>query len=229
MMISRLILGTGIVAAVLACPLGAFAAIDNAAAQKEEVAQLRNQIVQLQGQIAVLEKKVSRPAAHASAPVIPSVPVVSAYDSDDPFAMMDAMELRMQNMMGSYGMGSPLTNSLRNRAGVFNPDYDIKENDKAYLLTFDMPGMDKTKINVEVKEGVLQVSGERSSETQEGQPGKTYRQQRSFGYFSRMIPLPKDIDPDSVSAKYDNGVLTVTVGKKAVSAKKDASQKVEVK
>ena len=44
-----------------------------------------------------------------------------------------------------------------------------------------------------------------------------------------MIRLPKDIDPNSVVAKYDNGVLTVTVGKKLLTPKKDASQKVEVR
>ena len=117
----------------------------------------------------------------------------------------------------------------RNRAGVLSPDYDIKENDKAYVLTFDMPGMDKSKISVEVKEGVLMVSGERSSESQEDQGNKVYRQQRSFGYFSRSIMLPENVDPNAVQAKYDNGVLTVTVGKKEEAQKKAASRKVEIK
>ena len=105
----------------------------------------------------------------------------------------------------------------------------MKATDKVYIISFDMPGMDKAKINVEVKNGVILVSGERSSESKEDQGGKFYRQERSFGYFSRSIPLPEDAKPESLVAKYENGVLTLTIDKKEAVKKVPVQQKIEVK
>ena len=133
----------------------------------------------------------------------------------------------MQSLMGqSFGRGNPVA---RGHASSFAPDYDVKATDKAYLISFDMPGMDKAKINVEVKNGTILVSGERSSETKEDQGGKFYRQERSFGYFSRSIPLPEDARPESLVAKYDNGVLLLTIEKKDAGKKVLPQQKIEVK
>ncbi|MBF0387824.1 MAG: Hsp20/alpha crystallin family protein [Candidatus Omnitrophica bacterium] len=195
--------------------LGAVQAANNTAPQtiaieKSELQALQARVAELQGKIDQLEHK-------------------AGYDND-PFAMIDSMEQNMQAMLlGPYGPGAGLVLSPNAHRGLVNPDYDIKDNGRAYELIFDMPGMDKAKINVSVNNGFLQVSGERSSESSEGQGNKMYRQQRSFGYVSRSIMLPKDARPDSVQAKYDNGVLKVTVDKKEPAAQKNAPVKVEVK
>lgn len=203
-----------------------------AAGNTDEVAKLKAQVVELQNKIVGLEQKLAAQAASASSSVVSRTPAapqtVSYIMDDDPFAMMEAMDRQMQAMMSASGMGLTPMVKGHGRQGVFNPDYDMKETDKAYVLSFDMPGMDKPKISVEIKDGSLLVSGERSTESKEGQGDKYYRQQRSFGYFSRVIPMPKDIDDNSVQAKYDNGVLTVTVAKKE-PPKKQPAQKVEIK
>jgi HSP20 family protein len=216
-------------------------ALANAADQgPNDVAALKKEVTTLQAKVMELEQKLENKQAsamtikpQAAAPVSPS----TTFDASDPFAEMEAMQERINAIMSSqlnagFGPGS-MGISRMPMAGAsfsFHPDYDIKATDKAYIVTFDMPGMDKSKINVEVKEGALNVSGERSSENKESDGNRVYRQERSFGYFSRAIPLPGDAKADSVQAKYDNGVLTVTVDKKETAPKApDKSQKIEVK
>ncbi|MBF0121954.1 MAG: Hsp20 family protein [Candidatus Omnitrophica bacterium] len=196
------------------------------AASDEDVAALKKQVAELQAKVVVLEKKLIDSNEPAGDPL--------AYELMDPFSEMRAMQQQMDALMGTQfgGYGPARGRGFRAVAPqiTFNPDYDMKETDKAYVITFDMPGMDKSKINVEIKNGVLVISGERLSESKESQGNKVYRQERSFGYFSRVIPLPKNAKADSVQAKYDNGVLIVTVDKKEVLAPKAEEQKkIEVK
>ncbi len=191
----------------------------------DDVALLKQEIAALKAQVAQLEQKIS--AHEKTSPAL----IQDDQDQFDPFADMEAMQRRMQMMMGGF---PPMMNTGASikpmHRGIFAPDYDIKENDKAYVFTFDMPGMDKSKINVEVKEGRIIISGERSSEETQNNGNKFYRQERSFGYFSKVIPLPENAKGDTVSAKYDNGVLVVTVDKKEAGMKKEAAaKKVDIK
>ncbi len=198
------------------------------AASDEEVAALKKQVAELNAKIEALENAQASPSPQ----IKPHHPQMQYY-SWDPFAEMESMQEQMNNMMASQfgpgpGMGFAGPIGMK-QSFTFNPGYDLKGTDKGYVVTFDIPGMDKSKINVEVKQGILYVSGERSS-SEESQGDKMYRQERSFGYFSRAIPLPKDAKPDSVRAKYENGVLTVNIEKVAVAQKKDENtKKIEVK
>ena len=182
-------------------------------AGNDDAAALREQVSQLQNRVAELEKQL----AHKRGRMQPLI----REDEFDPFAQIEAADQQMQAM---------LAQPMLRHASVFSPGYDVKASEKAYTISFDMPGMEKAKINVEVKDGMILVSGERSSETKEDQGGKVYRQERSFGYFSREIPLPEDAKPESLKAKYENGVLALTVDRKeAAAAQVPARQKIEVK
>lgn len=203
-----MVLPTVLTAALVAgVPSGVRAAgNDDAAALKEQVTRLQNRVVELEKQL-----------AHKRCRMNP----LFREEEFDLFGQIDAIDQQMQSM---------LAQPFFRHTSVFSPGYDVKATDKAYVISFDMPGMDKAKINVEVKDGILQVSGERSSETKEDQGGKVYRQERSFGYFSRAIPLPDDAKPESVKAKYENGVLVLTVDRKeAAVPQAPARQKIEVK
>ena len=190
----------------------------------DDVATLKAQVAQLQAKVNELQLQ----AVQKQGTIKPMAPDPDMDDEFvDPFENSPAMNRQMQAMMS--GMGMSMDPVMNVHAAAFAPDYDIKSNDKSYVISFDMPGMDKSKINVEVKNGALLVSGERSSESKEDQGGKFYRQQRSFGYFSRVIPLPQDVKPETVAAKYDNGVLTVTVDKKEIAKQAPVKQKIEVK
>lgn len=200
--------------------------------KSDNVGELKKEVLQLQRKVAGLEARMlSAPAAATarSAANLPSMPA-PGYDRWDPFAQMDVLQRHMQHMMGGLsGMGAQGSLLMPGSPGAFNPDYDIKENEKEYVLTFDIPGMEKSSINVELKNGVLVISGERSSESKEDKSGRFYRQQRSFGYFSRAIALPEDAAGDGVQAAYENGVLTVTVARKPAADQKADTRRVEVK
>jgi HSP20 family protein len=92
------------------------------------------------------------------------------------------------------------------------PAVDLVESDGQLVLRADLPGMDRDDIDVEVKDGVLTISGERKYENEDRREG-FYRVERSFGRFSRSLRLPRGVDAGAVSAAFDRGVLEVTVPK----------------
>jgi HSP20 family protein len=106
----------------------------------------------------------------------------------------------------------------------FNPAVDIVENDNAYLLKAELPGLAPEHIDVQVDSDVLTVRGERKSENEEERGG--YRRvERSYGNFARSFTLPKGTPVDAIEAQVEHGILTVTIPKVAAPA----PRKVEVK
>jgi HSP20 family protein len=92
------------------------------------------------------------------------------------------------------------------------PAMDLVETDGQFVLTADLPGVSESDVNIEVKDNVLTISGERKSEHEDRKAGY-YRVERSYGSFRRALTLPEGIDPESVTATFANGVLEVTVPK----------------
>jgi HSP20 family protein len=72
--------------------------------------------------------------------------------------------------------------------------------------------MSQDDVKIELEEGTLTVSGERKAEHEEKEEGY-YRVERAFGSFSRSLTLPKGVNPDQVSARFDRGVLEVRIPK----------------
>ncbi|EJD52263.1 small heat shock protein [Auricularia subglabra TFB-10046 SS5] len=96
----------------------------------------------------------------------------------------------------------------------FRPRMDLHEDKEKNLVTatFELPGLKKEDIAIDVHNGRLTVSGEVKSSTEENKDGFVVRERRS-GRFSRVLQLPQDAKPDSVSASLNDGVLTVTFPK----------------
>lgn len=104
---------------------------------------------------------------------------------------------------------------------TFVPELNVYETDKEFELTVALPGMNKEDFEINYENGLLSISGERKMEHEEN--GRRYHRIESrFGKFNRTLPLPSDIvNQDKISAKYENGVLYVTVPKtKEKSGKK---------
>ena len=105
------------------------------------------------------------------------------------------------------------------------PDANIIENDKDFKIELAAPGLERKDFKVEVENGVLSISAEKEEEKKEDR--KNYRR-REFSYnaFSRSFTLPDNSLPEKIDAKYDNGILHLTLPKKEISISKPKEIKV---
>jgi HSP20 family protein len=99
-------------------------------------------------------------------------------------------------------------------ATAFAPAFEVKETIDAYVVKADLPGVAEGDIDIAVHNNVLSVAGSRSAE--ERKDGEAYAlYERQFGSFTRSFQLPELADGERIEAKLENGVLTLTIGKKA--------------
>ena len=92
---------------------------------------------------------------------------------------------------------------------------DIRETEKAFELDIDLPGFKKDGINVELEDGYLTVSaGKELDKDEKDKKGKMLRQERYSGSCSRSFYVGEDITVEDISAKYEDGILRITVPKK---------------
>ena len=94
------------------------------------------------------------------------------------------------------------------------PAMDLLETEDHFVLRADLPGMSEEDVNIELEDSTLTISGERKTEHQQEGDGY-YRVERATGSFSRSLTLPKGVDPEAVSARFDRGVLEVRIPKPA--------------
>jgi HSP20 family protein len=120
----------------------------------------------------------------------------------------------MQEMENFFNRPFPHMNSMYGASSM-------KENEKAYLINIDLPGMDKKDISIETSENRLMVSGERKEESETQKESK-----RSVSQFRQSYLLPEDADFDAITATSLNGVLKITVPK---NPNKKVSKKIEIK
>ena len=110
------------------------------------------------------------------------------------------------------------------RPAVFRPSVDIAENNDEYVVTADLPGIDRDDLDVTVADGRLTIRGERRQDG-ESQSGPARRVERVYGTFTRSFELPSEVKADGIGATYRDGVLTVTVPK----AEESKPKQIEVK
>lgn len=103
---------------------------------------------------------------------------------------------------------------LEDKGHDFTPACDIIESDDTYTILLDLPGLSKKEINVALKEHVLTVKGERTDGL--GESDEYRRQERSTGVFSRSFALPENVDTAETDARFQNGVLKITMPKSDV-------------
>lgn len=94
----------------------------------------------------------------------------------------------------------------------FHPNCEITEDKEHYTAKFEMPGIPKDQIKIELNDNVLTVSGERKEEKREDSKKRHYSE-FSYGSFYRSFSLPTPVNPEKVSASYDGGVLTINLTK----------------
>lgn len=102
---------------------------------------------------------------------------------------------------------------------------DVTDEGDHYLLETDLPGFDKNDIHLELEGDTLTIRAERHAKTEQKEKDKIVRMERSYGSYSRSYDI-SEIDAEAIKAKYDNGVLQLTLPKKEQLP--PASRKIEI-
>lgn len=95
---------------------------------------------------------------------------------------------------------------------VYAPVCEITEQEKAFAISVDVPGMKKEDIDIEVKDNHLYITGERKYESKT-EKDNVVRSEKRYGKFSRVFTLPQNVNADGIVAAFENGVLEVTLPK----------------
>lgn len=103
----------------------------------------------------------------------------------------------------------------------FSPTVDVHETKTAYEMKFDLPGVPRDQIKIDVYDNTLTVSGERKEEKkEEGKDKKAHVTELFYGSFTRTFSLPEAVDAEKAEARFENGVLNLTLPKKETSGKR---------
>ena len=102
---------------------------------------------------------------------------------------------------------------MRREGFTFVPAVDIYETPDSIVIEVEAPGMSKDEVKITVEDGILRISGEKKVEREE--KDKNYVLiERGVGKFERAFRLPDYVETEKIKAKYDNGVLTISIPKK---------------
>ncbi len=107
---------------------------------------------------------------------------------------------------------------------TFYPAVDIKETPKEFVVTAEVPGINKKDINIEIADNTLTIKGERKFE-KEQKDESYHRVERSYGAFVRSFSLPSQIVSEKIEASYKDGLLCITIPK----AEEKIPKKIEIK
>jgi HSP20 family protein len=130
----------------------------------------------------------------------------------DPFSELASLQDRVNQLFrttGSVGRGTEPSLLSAN----FVPPVDIYEDDHNITVQAEIPGVDEKDLDIRLENNVLSISGERKLENEE-KKDNFHRIERQYGRFTRSFTLPSGVDPDSVNAEFDNGILKVTIAKR---------------
>lgn len=178
---------------------------------------------------------MARTAANKDEKASTSAPVPARRDEWHPLTDLRA---EMDHLIDNFFHRRPLSPTVRDSTnwdpfGRFErgydfaaPQVDVTESDKGYEIVAELPGLDQKDVELELKEDVLTLSGEKKEE-QEKEEKDYHLTERRFGSFRRSFRLPSEVDQNKVSADFKNGVLTIAMPKTAKAQK--PSKKIGIK
>lgn len=145
--------------------------------------------------------------------------------SSDPFAdFRSRMDHLFEDFFGDSRGMSPASAS-REAMPFLSPAIEVKESEKAITLTAELPGLSEEDVELGIRDGVLTLKGEKKYETEEEEEDRHFSERR-YGSFQRTMTLPDRVDEAAITAKFDKGVLRVTMPKRAESM--PAARKIEI-
>lgn len=105
------------------------------------------------------------------------------------------------------------------RNDYFAPVCEIMDEEKSYSLSLDIPGMKEQDLDIEIKDNHLHISGERKFEERTDK-NNVLRSERRYGKFERVFSLPQNVNTELIQARFENGVLDITLPKEEKSQTK---------
>ena len=111
----------------------------------------------------------------------------------------------------------PRGTQVNGAAGNYQPRVDIVDEKDAVVVSAEIPGVEKDQLSVELEDGILTLSAEKTAEHKEEKDG-LYRSERAYGTYKRSFKVPSSVNPGEISAEYVNGVLKVTLPKRPETA-----------
>ncbi len=130
----------------------------------------------------------------------------------DPFRDLMTLREKMNRLFEDAGAGPGQERELISSS--WNPAVDIYESENQLVLTAEIPGVDEKDVEIKIEDNTLTIKGERKFE-KETKEENYHRIERSYGSFYRSFTLPNYIDQDKIHAEHENGVLKITMPKKA--------------
>lgn len=130
----------------------------------------------------------------------------------EPVAELNTIQTEMNRLFNTFFDQAAPTGrgDVTNRRWI--PAMDLVETADHYVLRADLPGLSDDDVNIQLEDNVLTISGERKTEHEQHEEGY-YRIERASGSFARSLTLPEGVDPDSVQARFDRGVLEIKIPK----------------
>lgn len=112
-------------------------------------------------------------------------------------------------------------------AGIMRTD--VKESDTGYELDIDLPGCKKENVTAELKEGYLTINAETNrSDEQKDENGKYIRRERYYGNCSRSFYVGEDITQEDIKAKFEDGILKISIPKKEAKPAVEESKYIQI-
>jgi HSP20 family protein len=126
---------------------------------------------------------------------------------------VDALHREMDRLFeGMWGEGAGPLPMLEWARGEVVPQLDVTEDDKAFHVKVDLPGMDEKDVDITMSDRMLTIRGEKKEE-KEAKEGDYYRRERACGTFRRSIEIPAAVDTSKIEASFSKGVLTIELPK----------------
>src|SRR5918998_3667409 len=135
--------------------------------------------------------------------------MLSRYGGRGFYAPLSEMNRLFEQMFGGTTR-RPENTQQEASVAEWAPAIDVLENDGDLVIRAEIPGAKPEDVDVTVQSGVLTISGRRQEEREEERGGYLVRERR-YGSFRRSLQLPEDVDESKINARFENGVLEVTI------------------
>ncbi len=141
---------------------------------------------------------------------------------------LDVFQREMNRLFDDFFKGTgikPWAEEMES-LGAFTPQVNMVEDEKSIQVSAELPGLDEKDVEISLSKDSLTIKGEKKEETEHKDKGAYYLE-RSFGSFTRVLPMPKDVNTEKAEATFKKGVLTITVPK--LEKEKQSQKKIRIK